>query len=498
MAMARGMVAELAKLLATVSAPIYLLDERRKLVYCNAACSDWLETPAEELLGKACVYASSDEAIADPIATRVAGLCPPPEVFAGSRAVAFICSSRSDGRLLRRRVEFIPFADETEGAACILAIAEPTDLSGDGAGSLSTSDAAESAGDGTPPDESQLLHQQLQQAHHELRRLRQMDRLLGNSPAMVRVRAQVQLASAGMAAVLVVGPPGSGRHHVARAVHYSRHEGEAGSFVPLSCALLGSDLLRSTLSALLVRDAADRRSAGTLLLGDVHELPLEVQSELVGNLKNASALRIVSTSIAPLDELAAAGRFRADLACALSTVVIHLPPLAERREDVPILSQALLEEFNARGEKQLRGFSPEALDLLAAYPWPGNIDELAAIVRSSHANAEGPQVSSADLPQVVHLAAAAGRISRRKPQPIDLEKFLGEIERELIARAMRLAKGNKTKAARLLNLTRPRLYRRMVQLGLEAGAPLSPPEPSPPESSQPEPSLPEADNKFGE
>jgi len=198
----------------------------------------------------------------------------------------------------------------------------------------------------------------------------------------------------------------------------------------------------------------------------VQDLPAEVQSELAGHLKNGAPLRIVATSTAPLDELAAKDQFRVDLAHLLSTVVIHLPPLAERREDIPLLAQAFVEELNAAGGKQLRGFSPEALDSLAAYPWPGNIDELAAIVRESHANAETAQIGPADLPQRIHLAAAAGRMPRRGPAPIDLEKFLAEVERELISRAMRLAKGNKTKAARLLSLTRPRLYRRMVQLGM--------------------------------
>ncbi len=208
-----------------------------------------------------------------------------------------------------------------------------------------------------------------------------------------------------------------------------------------------------------------------MLLGDVHELPAEVQTELAGYLKDLSSPpRIVATSIAPLDELAARKQFRADFGLRLSTVVIHLPPLSQRREDIPLLAQAFLEEQNARGAKQLRGFSPEALDQLAAYPWPGNIDELAATVHEAHSTAEGHQVAPADLPQRIFLAAAARRMPRREPQPIDLETFLAQIERELIERALRLANGNKTKAARLLNLTRPRLYRRMVQLGFEVEA----------------------------
>ena len=144
-----------------------------------------------------------------------------------------------------------------------------------------------------------------------------------------------------------------------------------------------------------------------------------------------------------------------------------MPALAERREDVPLLAQALLEEINAEGKKQLRGFTPETLDSLAAYPWPGNIDELAAMVREAHERAEGLLIGPGDLPKRIHLAAVAARHPRRELEPIDLEKHLSGIELELIERTLRLAKGNKTKAAKLLGLTRPRLYRRMVQLGLE-------------------------------
>ena len=104
---------------------------------------------------------------------------------------------------------------------------------------------------------------------------------------------------------------------------------------------------------------------------------------------------------------------------------------------------------------------------MAAYSWPGNIDELAAVVREAFEKAGGPDIALADLPQRIFLAAAASRQPRRAPQPIVLPDVLADIERQLIQRALRLAKGNKAKAARLLGLTRPRLYRRMVQLGLE-------------------------------
>ena len=105
------------------------------------------------------------------------------------------------------------------------------------------------------------------------------------------------------------------------------------------------------------------------------------------------------------------------------------------------------------------------------YAWPGQIDELAAVVREAATQAEESEIRAADLPKRLRHAAEAVRYTRQPAEPIDLEQFLARVEKELIERALREAKGNKSQAARLLGLTRPRLYRRMVQLGLERGEP---------------------------
>jgi DNA-binding NtrC family response regulator len=177
--------------------------------------------------------------------------------------------------------------------------------------------------------------------------------------------------------------------------------------------------------------------------------------------------RLISTSVLPLGELVQRGKFRADLAAMLSTIGIQLPALTDRREDLPLLVQIFLEDCNRQGSKQLGGFSPEAIDELVAYSWPGNLNELANIVAASHKNAQGSEIKPAELPPQIHLAAQAAAHPRKVEEPIQLDEFLQRVERELIRRAIARAKGNKTKAARLLGLTRPRLYRRMVQLGLE-------------------------------
>ena len=292
---ARSMTAELARLLAGVPGPVYLLDSERRLVYCNPACAQWLSAAAEELVGQTVDYHSSPAAEA--LSLKVAGLCPPPEAFAGRRTSSTI-AALADGAERRRRAEFLPLADDRGGCSGVLVIGEAVDLPVGGG------DGDSAAGDIGADEESAALHARLQQLHGELRRHAALDRLLGDSPAMVRVRAQVQMAAAGRASVLVVGPRGSGRQHVARAIHYQAQAAGASAgdgLMPLSCAALGTELLRSTLTALLRGSAADDGSsaAGTLLLNDVDELPPEVQTELAEALFGASSVAAANRGDGP-------------------------------------------------------------------------------------------------------------------------------------------------------------------------------------------------------
>jgi DNA-binding NtrC family response regulator len=205
-----------------------------------------------------------------------------------------------------------------------------------------------------------------------------------------------------------------------------------------------------------------------LLLTEIDRAPADVQAHLAGWMSSGTLpLRVIATAREALSRAVARGEFREDLACQISTLLIEVPSLAERREDLPLLAQRFLEEHNVRGPKQLRGWSAEALDRLAAHPWPGNLAELAEVAREAHAAAEGIEVTAADLPPSLRLAADAAARPKRAVETIVLEDFLAGVERELIERALAQAKGNKTRAARLLGMTRPRLYRRLVQLGLE-------------------------------
>jgi transcriptional regulator with PAS, ATPase and Fis domain len=457
---------ELAKMLNSATQPIYVLDDELTVVFCNRACREWLGEAVEGLLGRRCAYHSSPDATGpDAVA---AGLCPPPAVIAGREMTAEVSYVRTShgaagGTSHRRRARFIPLGTGLGDLVGLIAMVDSEDV-----------DAGAPSPPGPPPLPSAEV--EATELHEQVRRFRQAaaarfraDRLIGRSPAIRRARAQIELASGSGASVLLIGPPGSGRQHVAAAIHYATEA--AGSLIPLSCAVLEAELIDSTVQAIAAGSPLrDQPGRGTLLLNEVDRLPADVQAELAAVLVNKRfPLRLIATAGQSLAELARRNQFRHDLAAALSTITVELPPLCERREDLPLLAQLFLEEANARGTRQLGGFTPEALDQLDAYDWPGNVDELAQMVAQAHRHAEGPEIGVDDLPERIHLAARAAAHPRRQEETIMLDEFLGRVERELIRRAMSRAKGNKAKAARLLGMTRPRLYRRLVQLGLEQG-----------------------------
>jgi len=466
MARQRIKTAELARLFNLADRPVYILDEELTIRFCNDACLDWIGPAAAKLIGRRCAYHTSPPgAEGASVEAIAAGLCPPPTVLRGRVVVGTVGAAGAGGTLRRRPARFVPVGLSDEEPLAVIALVEPVDLD----------EGDDAPADDVAPGSLAPAEPELDQLHDRIRSFRRQaagrygaDRLLGESPAMRLARARIELAAAGRANVLVVGPTGSGRQHVAHAVHYTVDPAREGTLIPVDCAVLGAELICSTIHALAANPLGERAAQSTLLLSEADRLPPEIQADTAAAISGKSfLLRVVATSGVPLAELARQGRYGPLLAALLSTIVIELPALGQRREDIPLLAQMFLEEANARGAKQIGGFTPEASDRLDAYGWPGNVDELAAVVAHAHQEAEGAEVELGDLPARLHQAADAAAHPPREEETIRLDEFLGRIERELIHRAMARAKGNKTKAAALLGMTRPRLYRRLVQLGLE-------------------------------
>jgi DNA-binding NtrC family response regulator len=417
-------------------------------------------------LGRTCAYHSSPAVGTSEVVA--AALCPPPASLSGEICTATVARVADDGTSVERRARFLPIAAVGEDTLGVIAILDATDRS-PGSAAERVSEPAE-----TDPI---ALHEALRRFRREAAARFHADRLIGDGPALRLARRQVELAAASRSSVLLVGPPGSGRRHLAAAIHYSGKgvgslfapNAVSSELTPLDCALLGPDLLEAA-GAAIARAAAraEEASSRALLFHRIDELPAEIQTQLADFLARQPVEgRLMATAAEPLLDLARRGAFHVGLAALLSTITIELPPLARRRDDLPLLAQLFLEERNAAGPRQIGGFSQAALDRLDAYAWPGNLDELSEVVAEARQRATGLQIDVKDLPERLHLAAQAAAQPRRTEENIVLDEYLARVERELIRRALARAKGNKAKAARLLGVTRPRLYRRMVQLGLE-------------------------------
>jgi transcriptional regulator with PAS, ATPase and Fis domain len=461
MARTRSNINALSRLLGGCDVPVYALDQRRRIVYGNAACFAWLGLEPRQLVGKTCDYHSPPAHELDQFAPNY--LCPPPETFSGHPRSGEIAWTGSDGTLVRRIARFVPLGFPDETSTCpVMVFVDGQDVperESRRAGSLRSED----------------LHAALRDMLGGMGQRFGLDQVVGDHPAIARAREVIRLAAATDSRTLVIGPPGSGREYIARAVHFGGGLRDSAPLAPLACNLLDAELLDETIASFVASCAELQiERPATLLLLEVDQLPADAQRALAGILSIRELnLRTVATSRRRLIELASENRFREDLAFSLSTLEIAIPPLSQRRDDIPLLAQFFLERRNATGGKQLSGFASDAIERLIAYDWPGNIDELAELVSAACNRAQGSQVTVADLPQRLELAAQAAARPSAGREPIQLDLFLEEVEQELLRRALERAKGNKAKAARLLGVTRSRVVRRLEHFGLASSEPKS-------------------------
>ncbi len=312
-----------------------------------------------------------------------------------------------------------------------------------------------------------------------------MENIIGQSPAMRTVFDLVQQVAPSRASVLLLGESGTGKELVARVLHQlSPRAGQP--MVTVHCAALAPTLLESELFGHekgAFTGAHERRigrfeqaQGGTLFLDEIGEIDASVQVKLlrflsertferVGSNKTLSAdVRLISATNKDLEQLVKGGSFREDLFFRLRVVEIPLPPLRERGEDAMLLAQAFLRDFTVENNKSISGFTSEALDALLRYGWPGNVRELRTAVERAVVLCRGDKIGVRDLPPAVRAALAAHEPDRPLPRQ---NLTVQEAEKDLIARALKDAKGSRTLAAGKLGISRRTLHRKLHDYHLE-------------------------------
>ena len=308
-------------------------------------------------------------------------------------------------------------------------------------------------------------------------------RIISQSPAMDKVKDMISMVATTDSTVLLLGESGTGKGLVARKIH-ELSERRGFPFISVDCGSLVKTLFESELfghvkGAFTGADTTQQGKfelarGGTLFFDEISNINLEIQAKLlkavedkqiskVGDHKviNVNA-RLIAATNRNLQEAIEKGLFREDLYFRLNVVSIHLPPLRDRRDDIPLLADHFLRVFGKRQEKGVDGFSENALKALLGYHWPGNVRELENTVERLLVFAQGKKIRSRDL---IYSNTVLSQMV--KNEPIRLE----EMEREHIMKVMKRADGNKTQAAKLLGIDRKTLRIKLKKYGLDSPAP---------------------------
>ncbi|CAM3096768.1 sigma-54-dependent Fis family transcriptional regulator [Corallococcus sp. ZKHCc1 1396] len=321
--------------------------------------------------------------------------------------------------------------------------------------------------------------------------------ILGESAALQAVLKQVARVAPVDTTVLISGESGTGKELIARELH-GKSRRSAMAFVAVNCGAIPHGLLESELFGHAKGAFTDARTArrglfaeadgGTLFLDEVGELPLGAQVKLLRVLQEGEIrpvgesrvervdVRVVAATLRDLGRLVEKGEFREDLYYRLNVVNLALPPLRERREDIPLLARSFLGRFNRELNRDppVQGFTPEAEALLTAYAWPGNVRELENAMERAVLLEEGTLIAPGSLPEKLWAAsapAAAGPASALQATgDLSLKRAIREMEESYIRAALRRTKGNRTRAAEVLDISHRALLYKIKEYGIDPDA----------------------------
>jgi len=327
-----------------------------------------------------------------------------------------------------------------------------------------------------------LKHRQLQEEVLRLKRQQKSGQIIGKSTQMQRILQMIGQVAATRASVLITGESGVGKELVADAIHEFSNRREK-PYIKVHCAALSESLLESELfghekgaftgAVSMKRGRFELAHTGTLFLDEIGEISQQVQIKIlrvlqdkkferVGGEKTQEVdVRIISATNRELKEEIEAGRFREDLFYRLNVVNIHVPPLRERKEDIPLLVSAFLKEFSEENQKSIEGIDSKANTALYNYHWPGNIRELRNCIESAVVMAKERIITYEDLPPTVASGSDSDYIK------IDIGSSLADAERVMIKATLLHENGNKSRTADVLGIGRKTLHRKIQEYKLE-------------------------------
>jgi transcriptional regulator with PAS, ATPase and Fis domain len=325
------------------------------------------------------------------------------------------------------------------------------------------------------------------------------DAIIGDSPAMLRVKNLLtRVANSPASTVLLTGETGTGKDLAAKAIHYNSDRA-ARPFVNITCSALPEQLLESELfghergaftdARQQKRGLFETADGGTIFLDEIGEMTLALQSKLlrfleektfkrVGGLADVKVdVRVVAATNRDLEIEVQSGRFREDLFYRLQVMPVTLPPLRERRADIPLLVRYYIARYNAEFRKRVSGLTPEAIALLENYRWPGNVRELRNAIERAMLLIDREWLGVQDFQSLLRSPVTIG--FRLPPEGLVLE----DVEKQLLVQALERARGNQTQAGQLLGINRDQVRYRIEKFGLERSHPAHPREPVSPEAA---------------
>lgn len=423
--------------------PLFLLNRQRRVLFVNRAWEQLAGVTVGQARGLLCKRYKDFEA--GSLKMLGAALCPTPEALGGqiSRVRRLVPGPGTVRRWWD--IDFFPLQDNQGLLGIIGKVTLVADIVAPQAAPL--------------PEKLVALRERMVQRYR-------IDGLASELPALQRIAEQVRLAGQTSASVLIAGEAGAGKQWLARTIHYQGFSRER-SFA----ALDGAGLPAAAISAALFSSGglAKRASIGTIYLGNVAALPRDLQDQIADWLREdrVGAPRLIAGLDRPASEEVKSGRLLEALAFALGTVSITLPSIRERLADFPLLVQRFLERACSEAPRRLTGLTPEAQEMLRSYSWPGNLRELYAVLAASCPRTKGSTLEADDLPGYLRRSAAVAELPDKPAERLmPLDELLEQAERRLIVLALRAARGNKSRAAKLLSIWRPRLLRRMKELGI--------------------------------